>query len=30
MHLDNTLVMYGVYNTEMLEGLIKTVHALHS
>ena len=30
MHLENTLVMYGVYNTEMLERLIKTVHILHS
>ena len=30
MHLENTLVMYGVYNAEMLERLIKTVHALHS
>ena len=30
MHLENTLVMYGVYNAEMLERLIKTVHTLHS
>ena len=30
MHLENTLVMYGVYNAETLEGLVKTVHALHS
>ena len=30
MHLENTLVMYGVYNVETLERLIKTVHALHS
>ena len=22
--------MYGVYNVETLEGLVKTVHALHS
>ena len=29
-HLENTLVMYGVYNAETLEKLIKTVHALHS
>ena len=28
-HLENTLVMYGVYNAEILERLIKTVHALH-
>ena len=30
MHLENTLVMYGVYNAEILERLVKTVHALHS
>ena len=30
MHLENTLVMYGIYNTEILENLAKTVHALHS
>ena len=30
MHLENTLVMYGVYNMETLERLIKTVHTLHS
>ena len=30
MHLDNTLVLYGVYNAEMLERLVKTVHASHS
>ena len=30
MHLENTLVMYGVYNAETLEKLVKTVHALHS
>ena len=30
MHLENTLVMYGAYNAEMLETLVKTVHALHS
>ena len=30
MHLENTLVMYGVDNTETLEKLVKTVHALHS
>ena len=29
MHLENTLVMYGVYNVETLERLVKTVHALH-
>ena len=30
MHLENTLVMYGVYNAETLEKLIKTLHILHS
>ena len=30
MHLENTLVMYGVYNTEMLEKTHKMVNALHS
>ena len=30
IHWENTLVMYGVYNTETLEKLIETVHALHS
>ena len=30
MHLENTLVMYGIYNAKMLENLVRTVHALHS
>ena len=30
IHLENTLVMYRVYNAETLEKLIMTVHALHS
>ena len=30
IHLENTLVMYGVYNAATLEKLIKTVHTLHS
>ena len=30
MHLENALVMYRVYNAEMLENLVKTVHALPS
>ena len=30
MHLENTLVRYGIYNAETLEKLVKTVHALHS
>ena len=29
IHLENTLVMYCVYNTETLEKLIKTLHTLH-
>ena len=30
MQLENTLVMYRVYNAETLERLVKTVHAFHS
>ena len=30
MHLENTLVMYGIYSTEMLERGIKIVHTSHS
>ena len=30
MHLENTLVMYGVYKAERWERLVKTVHTLHS
>ena len=30
MHLENILVMYGIYNAETLENLVKTVHALHN
>ena len=30
IHLGITLVMYGVYNAETLEKLIKTIHALQS
>ena len=30
MHLEDILVMYGVYNAETLDELIKTVHTLHS
>ena len=29
MHLENTLVMYRIYNAETLDNLVKTVHALH-
>ena len=30
MHLENSLIMYGVYNVETLEKLVKTAHVLHS
>ena len=30
MHLEDALVMYGVYNAETLEECIKTVHTLHN
>ena len=30
MHLENSLIMYGVYNVETLEKLVMTAHALHS
>ena len=30
MHLENTLVMYGIYNAETLENLVNTVHTLHN
>ena len=30
MHLENTLLMYRIYNAETLENLVKTVYALHS
>ena len=30
MHLENTLVTYGIYNAETLEKLVNTVNALHS
>ena len=30
MHLEDTLVVYGDYNTETLEKLIRIVHTLHS
>ena len=29
MHLENPLIMYGIYNAKTLEKLIKTVHLLH-
>ena len=30
MHLENSLIMYGVYNAETLEKLVKTAHIIHS
>ena len=30
MHLENTLIMYRIYNAKTLENSVKTVHALHS
>ena len=30
MKLDNTMVMYGIYNAETLEKLIKSVHEIHN
>ena len=30
MHLENSLIMYGVYNMETLEKFVKTAHVLHS
>ena len=30
MKLDNTILMYGIYNAETLEKLIKTVHEIHN
>ena len=30
IHLENSMLMYGVYNAETLERLIKTVHNIHN
>ena len=30
MKLDNTMLMYGIYNAETLEKLINTVHGIHN
>ena len=30
MHLENSMVMYGIYNAETLENLINTVHSMHA
>ena len=30
MKLDDTMLMYGIYNVETLEKLFKTVHKIHN
>ena len=30
MHLEDSVVMYGIYNAETLEKLIHTVHHIHN
>ena len=30
MKLDNSMLMYGIYNAKTLEKLIKTVHGIHN
>ena len=30
MKLDNTMLMYGIYNTEILEKLINTMQEIHN
>ena len=30
MQLENSMLMYGIYNAEMLEKLINTVHSIHN
>ena len=30
MYLENSMVMYGIYNAETLENLIHTVHSMHN
>ena len=30
MHLENSLIMYGVYNAETFSKLVKTMQVLHS
>ena len=30
MQLENSMVMYGIYNAETLEELINTVHHIHN
>ena len=30
MHLENSMVMYAVYNPETLENLVNTVHSMYN
>ena len=30
MQLENSIMMYGIYNTEIMEKLINTVHNIHN
>ena len=30
MQLENSMLMYGIYNAEMLDKLINTVHSIHN
>ena len=30
MQLENSMLMYGIYNAEALEKLINTVHSIHN
>ena len=30
MKLDDIMLMYGIYNAEMLEKLIRTIHEIHN
>ena len=30
MHLENSMVTYGIYNADTLENLIHTVHSMHN
>ena len=30
MHIEDSMVMYGIYSTETLEKLITTVHKMHN
>ena len=30
IHLESSMVVYGIYNTEPLENLIHTIHSMHN